>query len=110
MFDLDAFRALRDAYGLERYAESIAAHRARLAALEAPDELRAGYVAQWEKIHVVFANNPEPRDIFLKRLAREARDALALQRALIRHERAEIERVTALYYQLKREINRRKTA
>lgn len=110
LFSLDAFRALRDANGLRAYADSVWRHRQRLAGLQNPEELRAGFAEEWDKIIAVFEADHETRDILLKRLKREARDALSLQRALIRHEQAEIARVTLLYRELEAHMKQKEIA
>lgn len=107
--NLDEFRCLRDEHGLERYAESVEAHRARLERLQDPEALRASFVAEWERLDAMEIDELS-KQIAQKQLKERARDALSLARAAIAYERGEIERVTALYYELKREINRRKTA
>ena len=104
LFSIDDFRRLRDEHGLALYAESVAAHRARLATLEDPEQLRAAFVEQWEAIEGNAGLDDLTRAIALKQLKEKARDTLAAARAAIAHEHAEIERVSALYYQLKREM------
>lgn len=107
--NIDAFRALRDAYGLERYAESVAAHRSRLGRLQDPETLRAGFMAEWERLEEMDLDELT-REIAQKQLKKRAQEALGAARGAIAYECGEIERVTALYDQLKRDINRRKTA
>jgi hypothetical protein len=107
--DLDDFRRLRDEHGLANYAESVAAHRARLERLPDPEQLRAGFVAERERLEAMDLDELT-REIAQKQLKKREREALSAARAAIAHEHSEIERVTALYHQLKRDMNRRKTA
>jgi len=76
---IEDYRRLRDAYGLERYAESLAAHDRRLTALEDPAQ-RHRLFAEWGSL--------------------STKERGALVRAAIAYERGEIERVTRLYEEL----------
>lgn len=112
MFDLDTFRALRDTFGLRDYAESIERHQAR------HDELMSSIPDLKERQASAIARLQERRadlDEFTyavehKRLKREIHDARIALRAAILHERAEIERVGALYGDLAAQIRNKEIA
>ena len=104
LYDLAEFRRLRDEHGLALYAESIASHQAKLAVLEDPEQIRAQFVAQWEAIYNNTSLDDLTRQIALKQLKEKARDALSVQRALIAHEKSEIERIRGLYESLAEEL------
>lgn len=109
---LDEFRIRRDRFGLERYAESFHAHKARLAEIaeQLPrqnrrhqrrrDELAASHwkIPDWEY---------SLRHKWLNADIRQQRSAL---RGQIAYERGEMQRVAHLYHELSSQMRERKTA